>query len=402
MLRPVVMTIAGSDSGGGAGLQADLKTFTALGVFGTVIVTGLTAQNTYSVTKVLEVPPEFVEAQFDAVMDDLKPSYAKTGMLASSKIIESVKKKVTQYRINLVLDPVMVAKSGAPLITDESVVSSLLELLKVSLITTPNKFEAEKLSGIKINSVEDLKKSAKKIHETYGVSVVVKGGSTLNGFDYAIVDSDEFELKGENISTKNTHGSGDVFSAAITAYLAKGEKMKNAVIKAKEFVTQAIKYSLDLGKGHGPVDPFAPIDLIIQREYAREELERLLWEFEKDPNLLLQVLDENTKSNVAYLTNYNDVASLAGGIIKYLDKIKLDGPILINVKNAITEKLRSFNKRVALVVSLNKTLLEASEKGILKISESGINSDLIMSEGVVYLVGDSVDEIINKLRRIRG
>jgi len=402
MPRPVVMTIAGSDSGGGAGLQADLKTFTALGVFGTVIVTGLTAQNTYSVTKVLEVPPEFVEAQFDAVMDDLKPSYAKTGMLASSKIIESVKKKVIQYRINLVLDPVMVAKSGAPLITEESVVSSLLELLKVSLVTTPNKFEAEKLSGMKINSVEDLRQSAKKIYETYGVNVVVKGGSTFNGLDYAVVDSDEFELKGENVNTKNTHGSGDVFSAAITAYLAKGEKLKNAIIKAKDFVTQAIKYSLDLGKGHGPVDPFAPADLIIQREYARQELERLLWELEKDPSLILQVLDENTKSNAAYLTDYKDVASLAGGIIRYLDKIKLDGPILINVKNTISDKLRSFDKRVAVVLSLNKTLLEASEKGILKISESGVNSDLIMSEGVVYLVGNSVDEVITKLRRIRG
>ena len=396
------MTIAGSDSGGGAGLQADLKTFTALGVFGTVVVTALTAQNTYSVTKVLEVPPEFVEAQFDAIMDDLKPSYAKTGMLASSKIIESVKKKVTQYKINLVLDPVMIAKSGAPLITDENVISSLLELLKISLITTPNKFEAEKLSGMKINSIEELRKAAKKIYETYGVNVIVKGGSTLDGLDYAVIDSDEFELKGDTINTKNTHGSGDTFSAAITAYLAKGEKLKNAVIKAKEFVTQAIRYSLDLGKGHGPVDPFAPADLLIQREYAREELEKLLWVFEKDPNLLLQVLDENIKSNVAYLTDYNDVASLAGGIIKYLDKIKIDGPILINVKNSISDKLKSFNKRVALVVSLNKTILEASEKGILKISESGINSDLIVSEGVVYLVGDSVDEIITKLKRVRG
>ena len=402
MIRPVAMTIAGSDSGGGAGLQADLKTFTALGVFGTVVVTALTAQNTYSVTKVLEAPPEFVEAQFDAIMDDLKPSYAKTGMLASSKIIESVKKKVIQYGIKLVLDPVMVAKSGAPLITDENVISAILDLMRISLIATPNKFEAERISGMRINSVEELKGAARKIHETYGINVVVKGGSSLNGVDYAIIDSEEFELKGETINTKNTHGSGDVFSAAITAYLAKGEKLKNAVIKAKEFVTQAIKYSLDLGKGHGPVDPFAPVDIIIQREQAREELERMLWEFEKDPNLLLQVLDENTKSNVAYLTDYNDVASLAGGIIRYLDKIKLDGPILINVRNAISEKVRSFNKRVALVVSLNKTLLEASEKGLLKISESGVNSDVIMSDGVVYLVGNSVDEIIEKLRRIRG
>lgn len=400
MKRPVVMTIAGSDSGGGAGLQADLKTFTSLGVFGTIIITGLTAQNTYSVTRVLEVPHDFVEAQFDAVMEDLSPKYAKTGMLASRKIIETVKRKVLQYNIGLVLDPVLVAKSGAPLVTEDTV-ASITDLIKHSLITTPNKFEAEKISGMKIKNVEDLRLASRKIYETFGVNVVVKGGSTLGGIDYAIIDSEEIELKGEKVETKNVHGSGDVFSAAITAYLAKGEKLKDAVIKAKEFVTLSIKYSLDLGKGHGPVDPFAPIDIIIQREKAREELERLLWEFERDPSLILQVLNESTKSNVAFLTDFGDVATLAGGLIKYLDKIKLDGPILINIKNEISEKIRDFNKRIAVIISLNKRVLDASENGELKISESGIDSDIIVRDGVAYLVGDSVEDIASKLRRIR-
>ncbi|BFH72730.1 bifunctional hydroxymethylpyrimidine kinase/phosphomethylpyrimidine kinase [Sulfurisphaera javensis] len=400
MIRPVAMTIAGSDSGGGAGLQADLKTFTSLGVFGTVIVTGLTAQNTYSVTKVLEVPPEFIEAQFDAVMADLKPKYAKTGMLSSSKIIDAVRKKVVEYNISLVLDPVMVAKSGAPLVTEDTV-NALKELIKNSLIITPNKYEAEKLAEMKIIDITSLKEATRKIYDSFKVNVVVKGGSSLNGLDYAIIDGKEIELKGEPINTKNTHGSGDVFSASLTAYLAKGEKLENALLKAKEYVTLAIKYSLDLGKGHGPVDPFVPADIIIQRENARQEIEKLLWEFERDPSLLLQVLDENGKANVAYMTDYGDVATLAGGVIKYLDKIKIDGPILLNIKNEISEKAKQFNKKVLLSISITKKLLEASEKGLIKISESGINSDVIISEGKVYLVGDSISDIINKLRRMR-
>lgn len=400
MIRPVVMTIAGSDSGGGAGLQADLKTFTSLGVFGTVIVTGLTAQNTYAVTKVLEVPPEFVEAQFDAVMSDLKPKFAKTGMLASSKIIESVKKKVSEYNISLILDPVMIAKSGAPLVTEDTI-NSLKELIKESLIITPNKFEAEKLSGIKIVDERGLEKAAKKIHDEYNVNVVVKGGTSLGGLDFAILDGKEFELKGEAINTKNTHGSGDVFSASLTAYLAKGERLEDAVKKAKEFVTLAIKYSLDIGQGHGPVDPFAPVDMIVQREKAREEIERILWEFEKDPQLLLHVIDDNTKSNLAIMTDYGDVASLAGGVIKYLDKIKIDGPILVNITNDVSDKIKKFQKKLMLSISLTRKLLESSEKGVIKISESGINSDVIMNEGKVYLVSDSSDELLIKLKKVK-
>ncbi|MBB5253895.1 bifunctional hydroxymethylpyrimidine kinase/phosphomethylpyrimidine kinase [Sulfurisphaera ohwakuensis] len=400
MIRPVAMTIAGSDSGGGAGLQADLKTFTSLGVFGTVIVTGLTAQNTFSVTNVLEVPPEFIEAQFDAVMVDLKPKYAKTGMLASSKVINAVMNKVIQYNISLVLDPVMIAKSGAPLVTEDTI-DALKKLIKHSLIITPNKFEAEKLSGIKITDKKTLIEATRKLYEMFNVNVIVKGGSHVGGFDFAIVDGKELELEGESINTKNTHGSGDVFSASLTAYLAKGEKLEDALIKAKEYVTISIKYSLDLGQGHGPVDPFAPIDRILQREFAREELERLLWEFEKDPSLLLQVIEDNTKSNVAFLTDYGDVATLAGGIIKYLNKIKLDGPILINIENDISTKIKKINKRVCISIALTRKVLNASEKGLLKISESGLDSDIVMLDGGVYLVGNSIDEILQKLRRIK-
>lgn len=175
--RPVVMTIAGSDSGGGAGLQADLKTFTTLGVFGTVVVTGLTAQNTKGVFKVLEVPPDFVESQIDVIMTDLKPEYAKTGMLANSRIVEVVRKKVREYNIRLVLDPVMVAKSGDLLVTEDTV-SALKELIRESIILTPNKFEAEKIVGRKIENILDLKNTAREIYTKYGVDVVVKRGGS--------------------------------------------------------------------------------------------------------------------------------------------------------------------------------------------------------------------------------
>lgn len=395
------MTIAGSDSGGGAGLQADLKTFTSLGVFGTVIVTGLTAQNTFEVTRVMEVPPDFIEAQFDAVMRDLNPRYAKTGMLASTKVIEAVKKKVEEYKIDLILDPVMVAKSGASLVT-EDVVSSIKSLMKDSLIITPNKFEAEKLLGKKIESEEELKKSAKELYEKYSVNAVVKGGSQF-GLDYAIIDGEELELKGEKIETNNTHGSGDVFSASITAYLAKGFKLKDAVKKAKEFTTFAIKYSLNLGKGHGPVDPFAYPEALIEKEIAREELEDLLYFIEKkEEKTFKDLIDENDKSNVGYLTKYGDFVTLAGGIIRYLDWLKIDGPLLVNwKKNDIYEALKRSGKKIGVIISPSDKILSLAEENKIKLSESGINSDAITINGRIILVADSVEELKKKIEGLK-
>jgi hydroxymethylpyrimidine kinase/phosphomethylpyrimidine kinase len=397
--RPVVLTIAGSDSGGGAGLQADLKTFTSLGVFGTVVVTGLTAQNTKGVFKVLEIPLDFIEAQFDVIMDDLKPEFAKTGMLANSSIVELVEKKVKQYNLKLVLDPVMVAKSGDPLVTEDTV-KALQKLMRVSLITTPNKFEAEKIAGFKITNLNELAKSAKVIYDKYGVNVVVKGGSSLNGTDVAIIDGDEIILKGESINTKNTHGSGDVFSASLTAYLAKGYKLKDAVKLAKEYVTLSIKYSLSLGGGHGPVDPFAPAERIIERENARAIIEKILWEIERDPSLLKSILDEEDKSNIAVMTKYGDIATVAGGVINYLDKIKIDGPILINIDNTVSQVNKKFDKKIVISASFNKRLLEAAEKGVIKLTQSGENGDVIVYNGRAYITANDEEELIKKLKLI--
>jgi len=397
--RPVVMTIAGSDSGGGAGLQADLKTFTTLGVFGTVVVTGLTAQNTKGVFKVLEVPPDFVESQIDVIMTDLKPEYAKTGMLANSRIVEVVRKKVREYNIRLVLDPVMVAKSGDLLVTEDTV-SALKELIRESIILTPNKFEAEKIVGRKIENILDLKNTAREIYTKYGVDVVVKGGGSLGGIDYAIVQGEEIELQSKKMETKNTHGSGDVFSASLTAYLAKGHKIKEAVKMAKEFVSKSIEYSLDLGEGNGPVDPFSNVESIVERETAREDAENLLWQLERNPKLIRTVLEEEDKSNVAVLTSYQDVATLAGGTIPYLDKIKVDGPVLINLNNKVTQIAKDYKRRIVLSVSLNSNLLNAVQEGTIKITKSGLDGDLILHEGRAYLTANTVEEMIEKLKRV--
>ncbi|MFP3347183.1 MAG: bifunctional hydroxymethylpyrimidine kinase/phosphomethylpyrimidine kinase [Sulfolobaceae archaeon] len=397
--RPTVMTIAGSDSGGGAGLQADLKTFTSLGVFGTTIITGLTAQNTQGVYKVLEVPLDFIEAQFDVVMKDLSPQFAKTGMLANSSTVKLVEKKVLEYSIKLVLDPVMVAKSGDQLVTEDTV-EALKSLMKHSLITTPNKFEAEKLTSQKINSIEDLMKAAKKIYEEHGVNVVVKGGSTLGGIDAAIINGNVITLRGEEVNTTNTHGSGDVFSAAITAYLAKGETLENALRLAKNYVNESIKFSLSLGKGHGPVDPFAPIERIIEREQARSTIEKILWNIEKEPELITTLLDEEDKSNLAVATSYGDIASLAGGIIRYLDKLKLDGPILVNINNKVTEVARKHNKKIVLSLTVTDRLLKKAEEGKIIPTTSGKTGDVIIEGGRAYLTAYNCEELIGKLRAL--
>lgn len=388
------MTIAGSDSGGGAGLQADLKTFTALGLFGTTIVTGITAQNTTGVYAVHEVPLEVIEAQFNAVMKDLNPKCAKTGMLASSKIIDLVKRKVREYNLPLVLDPVMISKSGSPLVT-EDITRPIIELAKSSLIVTPNKFEAEKLLGQRFDDRE-FKNMVLKLYEILSTNVVVKG---QKGVDYAVIEGEVLELKGEEIITKNTHGSGDVFSAALTGYIALGYKLKDALYKAKEFVTTALKYSLDIGKGIGPVDPFSYVEKLIQKEIVRENLEDFLMEFEK--NTIFKELvpfDENV--NIGYRTDYGDVATLAGGIVRYIDWLKINGPIIFNIDNLVSRILNKTKRRVGISLPLTKIILEASEKGIIKLNQSGINGDALIVEGKVVILSDSEKELMRKLRDI--
>ncbi len=227
-----VLTIAGSDSGGGAGIQADLKTFAALGVYGSSVITALTAQNTVGVQGVFEVDPAFVEQQIDSVMNDIGAHAAKTGMLYNRGIIAAVAKKVKEHGLaELVVDPVMVSATGASLLKKQDVNALIKELLPLARVVTPNPAEAEVLSGLKIKSVDDMKKAAKKIAALGPKSVVVTGGDLRRRQAVDVLYSDgRFEdMKGPRVKTENTHGTGCTYSSAIAVGLARGKSLSEAV-----------------------------------------------------------------------------------------------------------------------------------------------------------------------------
>ncbi|HKV87594.1 MAG TPA: bifunctional hydroxymethylpyrimidine kinase/phosphomethylpyrimidine kinase [Candidatus Dormibacteraeota bacterium] len=257
MKLPVALTIAGSDSGGGAGIQADLKTFAALGVHGTSAITAITAQNTVRVTDVLELPPALVRAQIAAVVEDIGVAAAKTGMLSSSSIIQAVADAVRAFGIEkLVVDPVMVAKGGASLLRDDAVDALRRSLLPLATVITPNLPEAEVLVGRPIRSLDERREAARDLVAMGARIAVVKGGHAPGDVTDVYFDGTEVvELPGRRIETRNTHGSGCVFSAAITAGLATGLDPLDAVKAAKAFITDAIEAALELGHGHGPVNP---------------------------------------------------------------------------------------------------------------------------------------------------
>ena len=258
MKLPVALTIAGSDSGGGAGIQADLKTFAALGVHGTSAVTAITAQNTLGVTDILELPTALVAAQIDAVMLDIGAAAAKTGMLSSAGIIEVVARAVEHFNIrNLVVDPVMVAKGGARLLRDDAVSALRRRLLPLAAVVTPNLPEAEVLLGRAIRTLDERRQAARDLVALGARAAVVKGGHAddAQAIDHYFDGTELVELQSPRIATENTHGSGCVFSAAIAADLAKGSDSLAAVLLAKEFITGAIERSLEVGRGHGPVNP---------------------------------------------------------------------------------------------------------------------------------------------------
>ncbi len=260
MRKPIykALTIAGSDSGAGAGIQADLKTFAAFGVYGTSVITAITAQNTVGVTKILELPADLVAAQLDAVVEDIGAQALKTGMLANSAIIEIVAEKIREHRLyNLVVDPVMVAKGGDLLLRPEAIEALRSRLIPLAVIVTPNLPEAEQLTGIPGSRLQDIEESARRIIAMGARSVVIKGGHRKGPATDIFYDGKKFrQLTAPRLRTPNTHGTGCTFSAAIAAGLAKGEKLENAVVQAKRYITQAIRKGFPIGSGHSPVHHF--------------------------------------------------------------------------------------------------------------------------------------------------
>jgi hydroxymethylpyrimidine kinase/phosphomethylpyrimidine kinase len=256
-----VLTIAGSDSGGGAGIQADLKVIALLGAFGMSALTALTAQNTVAVEGIHEVPLEFIAAQLDAVLSDIGVDAVKTGMLANAEVVRVVAEKMAEYRPPiLVVDPVMVAKSGDSLLAEDAKETLIQALLPLAALVTPNLPEASALVGWEIDGEDEMRRAAQEIHALGPKYVLVKGGHLKGEAVDLLYDGQQFhEFRSARVETKNVHGTGCTYASAITTYLAQELPVRQAVAAAKQFITEAIRHGLALGRGHGPTNPYAAV-----------------------------------------------------------------------------------------------------------------------------------------------
>lgn len=254
MMR-TALSIAGSDSSGGAGIQADIKTMTANGVYAMTAITALTAQNTTGVTGIMEVTPKFLAQQLDSIFTDIRPDAVKIGMVSSSALIQVIAEKLKEYKAeNIVVDPVMVATSGSKLISDDAIETLKTCLMPLSSILTPNIPEAEVLAEMKVETEEEMILAAKKISETFHCAVLCKGGHQLNDANDLLYRDGEYKwFHGKRIQNPNTHGTGCTLSSAIASNLAKGYSMDESVKRAKDYISEALEAMLDLGKGSGPM-----------------------------------------------------------------------------------------------------------------------------------------------------
>ena len=262
------LSIAGTDPSGGAGIQADLKTMTMNGVFAMSAITALVAQNTTGVREIVEMTPEFLGQQIDAVFEDIPPDAVKTGMVASCGLIETIAERLRFYQAkNIVVDPVMVATSGGRLISQEAVETLKTHLLPLAAVATPNIPEAEILSGVTIHSQSDIEAAAKQISDSYGCAVLLKGGHNISDAnDYLYADGLGTWFYGTHIDNPNTHGTGCTLSSAIAANLAKGFDLPTSIRRAKDYLSGALGAMLDLGRGRGPMQH----NFNLTDEFARE------------------------------------------------------------------------------------------------------------------------------------
>ncbi len=256
MKMKTALTVAGSDSSGGAGIQADIKTMTMNGVFAMSAITALTAQNTTGVSSILEVTPAFLADQMDMVFADIRPDAVKIGMVSNSELIRTIVDRLTFYKAeNIVVDPAMVATSGADLMQSDAVITMKTCLLPIAALATPNIPEAEVLTGMKIENQEDMVQAALYINKTYGCSVLLKGGHNVNNANDLLCHKGQVKwFYGRRIDNPNTHGTGCTLSSAIAANLAKGYSLEDSIQQAKSYISGALEAMLDLGKGSGPMN----------------------------------------------------------------------------------------------------------------------------------------------------
>jgi hydroxymethylpyrimidine kinase/phosphomethylpyrimidine kinase len=319
-----ILTIAGSDSGGGAGMQADIKTITVLGGYGMSVLTALTAQNSMGVQAIHPVPPEFIAQQLDSVLSDIGADAVKTGMLFDRPTIKVVAEKLKRYKIEkVVVDPVMVAKGGDPLLVPEAQDALARDIVPLSYLITPNIPEAGVLCGRSIQTDKDARDAARTIHGMGAKNVLIKGGHREGPAVDILFDGENFfEFKKERVNTPHTHGTGCTYSAAIATFVGQGYPLKDAVGVAKDFIHTAIRFALPLGKGHGPTNHYA----FFAREHDRYHvLESLKEGLERLKGLPVAPLIPEVQMNFGYALPYaeaaRDIAAFPGRIIRLYNKI---------------------------------------------------------------------------------
>ncbi|MEM0380636.1 MAG: bifunctional hydroxymethylpyrimidine kinase/phosphomethylpyrimidine kinase [Desulfurococcaceae archaeon] len=448
-LYPVAITIAGSDSGGGAGIEADLKTFAAMSVHGTVALTSITAQNTYSVTAVYDLPPEIIVKQIETVWEDTRIDAGKTGMLSNSNTIRAVASVVSKLGFPLVVDPVMIAKSGAALLKPDAVESLIKYLIPIAKVVTPNRFEAEKLTNININNIDDARAAAKYIVKELGAeAAVVKGGhieSTNDVIDIVYYNGSFYEFPGPRIPDGCRHGTGCSFSAAIAAGLARGLGVVEAIRLAKEFMYTVIKHGVKIGKGFCPVNPIAWLEIPAEKYRVIENLKQAVQIIKLNQEYFIKYIPETGMNivmaiNPKYVESINDIAGIRGRIVKYSDRelrigdidfgasthlarlilaiIKYDPEIraVMNIKysDEIVEKARSINYKVVYVDRRNEPESIKSIEGYsmqwivdeaLKLSK-GETPDIIYDKGdigkepMIRIFGKTAIDVVNKTLNI--
>ncbi|MEM1581833.1 MAG: bifunctional hydroxymethylpyrimidine kinase/phosphomethylpyrimidine kinase [Candidatus Bathyarchaeia archaeon] len=374
---PVAMTIAGSDSGGGAGIQADLKTFAAIGVHGTTAITCVTAQNTYSVASIECLGPEIVKEQIKQVVEDTGVDAGKTGMLYTSDIIKAVSEEISRYKFPLVIDPVMVAKSGAPLLKPEAEETLKKYLFPLALVVTPNKFEAERLTGKRIKNVNDAKEAAEEICSLGPQAVVIKGGhlNTVEAIDIFYYKGECKIFSSERLNVRTTHGTGCSFSAAITAFLAKGEELPLAIEYAKDFITKAIKFGLNIGKGAGPVNPMASLYREAARYNVLKSVREAIKILESSPHIanLTPEVGINVAMALPYAESINDIAAIPGRLVKVFNNVKSSSCPEFGASSHLARYLLEImrydaKKRAAINIKFSESLLALLKGMNLKIS----------------------------------
>jgi len=368
-----VMTIAGVDSCGGAGISADLKTFAALGVHGTCVVTSVTAQNTGGVLGAFDIPVTFIEEQFKAVVSDISIDCVKTGMLSSPDIVRTVAKLIRKQDSPLVIDPVMGAEAGGKLLKDEAVAVLIEELLPVAAVVTPNVFEAEQLSGVKIKDIEDARKAVRKIHDLGAAAVIVTGGH-LQGTDVLLSEGEFTYIKG-NLIKGGTHGAGCTHSAALTAELAKGTPLVEAAHRAKQFVEHAILAGVKIGSGAAAVNQFQRTLEEAERYYVLRNVERAVRLIENNRGFseLIPEVGCNIAMGISNASSIQDVAAVSGRIVRLKDTPHPVGCVAFGASSHIarivlTAMHSDSSMRAAVNIRYSEKALSACEELGLRIS----------------------------------